>query len=129
MTRINCVPVEELNRKHLAAEYYELPRIFTMVHNLLEKGKDPAKSDIPKAYVLGTGHMKFFYNKLAWLAGRYAELHIEMRVRGMNPKPLDNLLVGIPTHLLNDWVPTKNAMELNRKRLKEREMTMKSTAK
>ena len=30
MTRINCVPVEELHQKHLVAEYRELPRVFRL---------------------------------------------------------------------------------------------------
>ena len=129
MTRINCIPVQELNRRHLTAEYYELPRIFTSVRNLLEKGKDPAEVDMPKEYVLGTGHMKFFYNKLGWLAARYADLHIEMRARGMNPSPIQALLLDLPEHLIQQWEPTKKAMKLNRERIAEREKTMKSTAK
>lgn len=55
MTRINCVPVEELTDKHLLAEYRELPRIFNLAR---------AVEDAPTEYVLGTGHMKFFYDKL-----------------------------------------------------------------
>ena len=31
MTRINCVPVEELTDKHLGAEYRELPRLFGQI--------------------------------------------------------------------------------------------------
>ncbi len=30
MTRINCVPVEELSGPHLVAEYRELPRVFAL---------------------------------------------------------------------------------------------------
>lgn len=30
MTRINRIPVEELSRQHLVAEYRELPRVFAL---------------------------------------------------------------------------------------------------
>jgi len=60
MTRINCIPVEELHNKHLLVEYRELPRVFTLAHNAIEKGR----WESPAAYVLGAGHVKFFYNKL-----------------------------------------------------------------
>ena len=33
MTRINCIPVEELSTPHLIAEYRELPRVFALAHN------------------------------------------------------------------------------------------------
>lgn len=40
MTRINCVPVEELSGPHLVAEYRELPRVFA----LAEKAAAPSRS-------------------------------------------------------------------------------------
>lgn len=84
MTRINLVEPQQLTDKHLMAEYRELPRIFTAVLKLQEQGKTPADVDIPDHYVLGKGHMKFFYNKIAWLRDRYARLHHELQERGFD---------------------------------------------
>ncbi len=82
MTRINLVHPTQLTNKHLMAEYRELPRIFTAVSKL--EGKKPTDVSIPARYVLGTGHMKFFYNKLSWLLARYEELYDELIKRGYN---------------------------------------------
>lgn len=116
MTRINCIPVQELHDKHLLAEYRELPRIFKLAR---------VCNDAPKKYVLGKGHVKFFYDKLYYLYKRHEKLCEEMRKRGFT--------VNYPTHyyvsfkdlnkapmLWNDWQPTQEAMELNRQRIQER---------
>ena len=82
MTRINLVEPHQLTDKHLMAEYRELPRIFTAVLKLQAQGKTPADVVIPDHYVLGTGHMKFFYNKISWLIDRYSNLFQELTARG-----------------------------------------------
>lgn len=63
MTRINSSinPTDQ----HLIAELRELPRIFTSVNKRLTLNK--TFDDIPKEFVLGLGHCKFFYNKLDFL--------------------------------------------------------------
>ena len=83
MTRINLLHPEQLSDKHLMAEYRELPRIFTAVRKLIAQGKTPADIDIPSSYVLGTGHVKFFYNKCIWLYDRFERLASELRRRGV----------------------------------------------
>ena len=82
MTRINLVEPHQLTDKHLMAEYHELPRIFTAVLKLQAQGKTPADVDIPENYVLGKGHMKFFYDKISWLRSRYINLYDELKARG-----------------------------------------------
>lgn len=82
MTRINLVEPHQLTDKHLMAEYRELPRIFTAVLKLQEQGKTPDDVDIPDHYVLGQGHMKFFYNKVFWLEKRYESLYMGLKQRG-----------------------------------------------
>lgn len=78
MTRINLVDPSHLTDKHLMAEYRELPRIFTAVLKLQEQGKTPCDVDIPESYVLGKGHVKFFYNKIGWLRLRYERIRNEL---------------------------------------------------
>lgn len=123
MTRINCVPVEELTRQHLIAEYRELPRVFRLVRKSQQKGEQLHTIDIPPDYVLGKGHLKFFYDKLYWLAKRHQQLVNEMIKRGYKPqftealwetyRDLDNWWWG-------DWTPTERALTINRQRIFER---------
>lgn len=120
MTRINCIPVEDLHVKHLVAEYRELPRTFTLAKNFYER-KD--SSLIPKQYTLGTGHVKFFYDKLGYLAERHKQLVNEMLRRGYNPTFTDDLkqsFVDIPSKYWNNWVPTQKAIDENLERINQR---------
>lgn len=122
MTRINLVPPEELSRQHLVAEYRELPRIFALVRAAQGKGLKPASLKAPATYVLGRGHMLFFYDKCQFLLQRQKSLIHEMRRRGYEPKfdRPDDLIVGLDPHWLGDYEPTTEAMALNRARIKER---------
>lgn len=102
MTRINLLEPHQLTDKHLMAEYRELPRVFTAVLKLQDQGKVPSDIDIPERYVLGKGHIKFFYNKLEWLRLRYVELSAELGKRGYN---LDNVLFSAVCHSTTDLEP------------------------
>jgi hypothetical protein len=122
MTRINCVPPSELHDKHLAAEYYELPRVFSLVRKAIEKGVDPADIPAPENYTLGTGHVKFFYTRLGYCLKRQAQIVAELLRRKKKPdiRRLEKLVAGIPEELFNDWEPDEAAMAINRQRLEER---------
>lgn len=122
MTRINCVPVEELTDKHLVAEYRELPRIAKQAYKAYLR--NPGQ-DLPPTYRLGKGHVKFFYDKGAWLAQRHLNLVSEMLNRGFT--------VNYPTYPIQyhyarwrkDWTPTEEDMIVNRQRIKDRLENMK----
>lgn len=121
MTRINCIPFQELTSQHLVAEYRELPRIFGLVERTLTKGS--AIDNLPREYVLGTGHCKFFYNKLGYLTDRHQGLVKEMLSRGYKPQFTGSLKESykhIPEKFYGDWKPDSKAMEINRARIKER---------
>lgn len=122
MTRINCIPPNELTGQHLVAEYRELPRVFALVRAAIKRGEKPEDPRNPSEYRLGTGHVRFFYSRLGYLAKRQASLVKEMRARGYQPQ-YDNiidLLDGIPAEWLQDWTPTPQAIALNKARIKER---------
>lgn len=121
MTRINCVPPSELSRQHLVAEYRELPRLFGLARRAAARGESPEDPRNPRQYTLGKGHVRFFYNKLRWLATRQESLIIEMRSRGYNPsftEPPD--LSCMDPAWLGDWEPSSAALALNRSRIAER---------
>lgn len=122
MTRINCVPVEELTDKHLGAEYRELPRLFTQVQKAIERGESPCDKRNPREYRLGKGHTRFFYDKIAWLYDRHIQLAKECERRGRKvnyPRPPE-WVFNIPNEWWCEWQPTPEAMELNRQRIKDR---------
>jgi deoxyribonuclease (pyrimidine dimer) len=119
MTRINCVPVEELRDKHLIAEYRELPRVFKLASAAVERNDDPNK--YPQEYTLGTGHVKFFYTRLLWLSQRFQEIRTEMLKRGWKPQFSETpVFPNIPQTWYQSWTPTEQAIEINRQRIKER---------
>lgn len=117
MTRINLIPPQELNSRHLVAEYRELPRVFALIRRWQESG---CPGDIPETYRMGTGHVRFFYDKASWLAQRQRLLIGEMRRRGMTPN------FGDPEELLADirdegqirfWAPTPEEIRINQERI------------
>ena len=121
MTRINCVPVEELHNKHLLAEYRELPRIFKQARPYTKR------DNVPNQYKMGAGHVLFFYDKLLWLYKRQTELVKELLSRDFKITFVNTqeLLEASPfEHLYNDWTPTEEAMEINRQRIRERLIAM-----
>ena len=121
MTRINCVPPKELHKKHLVAEYHEITRVFGLVRKLLESGKEPADCGAPDHYVLGTGHVRFFYTRLAWIQNRIADLALEMDSRGVKARVelIRGIADGIPEKYFGQWEPSDTDIALNRERLAE----------
>jgi hypothetical protein len=119
MTRINCVPVSELCRQHLVAEYRELPRVYALARMALQRNEKP--EDHPSQYNLGKGHVRFFYSRLAYVASRHQALVDEMLSRGYVVNfPSVPDLKGWPPDWLRDWRPDEQALEHNRARIKER---------
>lgn len=119
MTRINCIPVEELTDKHLLAEYRELPRLFALVLQAQQRGEVISDKRNPTKYVLGAGHVRFFYPRLGYISKRFHELVAACKDRGWNinhDKLPDNHRF-IEKAWFGDWTPTKEAIELNRERI------------
>ena len=112
MTRINVgIPPAELVNKHLLAEHREIKRI----PNCISKGKY-SMNGIPNRFKLGTGHVKFFYDKLLYLKNRYWKLYIECIKRGFNVQNYSSAWDNVPQELMNDYQPTY----MDRKIIKER---------
>ena len=116
MTRINIgIPPAELVNQHLIAEHREIKRI----PNCIAKGKYNMDG-IPDKFKLGTGHVKFFYNKLLYLKNRYIKLYVECVKRGFNVKYYIGAWDSVPKELMNDYQPTDIDREIIRERINER---------
>jgi deoxyribonuclease (pyrimidine dimer) len=120
MTRINCIPPSELTGKHLVAEYRELPRVFKLMKAAQDRGESVDDSRNPVKYVLGLGHVRFFYDKGLYLLNRQQSLIDEMLKRDYRPSytnPTELLPNNLDPMRMQDWVPTDEAMALNRERI------------
>ncbi len=118
MTRINLISPQELSDQHLLAEMRELPRIFTHVE------KYGVAKDIHEKFCLGTGHVKFFTNKLNYLAIRYNELVNEWENRGFNWSYNTNYFIEANRYLMDinqiPWRPSSEEIVLSRSRIQEK---------
>ena len=112
MTRINsAISPKSLTDQHLLAELRELPRIFTAVLNRVNTNKK--FNDIPSKFTLGSGHVKFFYNKCKFLDERHKSLRQEYFERYNKEYNFDYLRIsGIPDYLYGDHIPTPEEKNL-----------------
>ena len=99
----------------MLAEHRELTRI----PNAVAKGKFHLKGQ-PTEYKLGEGHVRFFFNKMAFLKKRYGALHAECRVRGFNVTYIWPQELSTDPALWLDYIPTEQALATNRQRIEER---------
>lgn len=114
MTRINVIAPRNLLDQHLFAEYRELPRVFSLARAAI--GRDVKA---PKNYTMGTGHVKFFYDKTPWLAQRHTAIVTELLKRGYDLKRTD-ALVPVEGYPPSDWSPSPADVEVNMERLRLR---------
>lgn len=127
MTRINLIHVQELADQHLMAEYRELPRVFGAVRKHVMNNKTPINFKISPVYLLGTGHVTFFYDKLLFLKNRHADIVEECLRRGFNIANVEvNDISDIPVQWCNDYTPATIEIDMSRERIKEK-LVMKPT--
>ena len=119
MTRINLVPVEELCNQHLFAEYREMPRMISYLERSLASGKP---LNIPNTFCLGTGHVKFFYDKFMFLHLRHITIVDELLLnRDYNLTNISsNIFQCVPNIYYNNWTPTDKDIAISRARIQEK---------
>ena len=116
MTRINVgIKPKELVDKHLMAEHREIKR----VPNCVSKGRYSMVGQ-PDKFTLGTGHVKFFYDKLLYLKNRYEQLYAECKRRNFNVTYYGDAWSQVPQELMNDYEPTDEDRKIIRERIAER---------
>lgn len=124
MTRINLEHPSLLCNAHLIGEWYENPRVASILIKKNGKtGKIPSKFTVRtnKNPLGGRGHVTFFYNKLAWLRDRYLMLMEEMTKRGYSATDNWKVEIFFPeyTHLFGEWEPSGDDISLSRTRISE----------
>lgn len=130
MTRINTgIRAFELTDQLLMAECREILRVPNMAFKWLKRHPICDHSSLPEVFSLNTGHVRFFYNKLAYIESRYADLHSELLFRKYNVKFYDifNSFTNDDDllELYNDYDETPNDRLIVSLRIKERLETTK----
>ncbi|WPK35384.1 endonuclease [Escherichia phage AV115] len=121
MTRINLTLVSELTDQHLMAEYRELPRVFGAVRKHVQNGKRVKDFKISPIFILGTGHVTFFYDKLEFLRLRQIELIAECLKRGFKIKDTTvQDISDMPAEFRNNYVPSEASIAISQARLDEK---------
>lgn len=119
MTRINCgINPIELTKEHLLAEHREIKRI----PNCILSGRFNLNG-IPDTFTLGTGHVKFFYNKLKYLYHRYLLIYNECKQRKYNVEDYSNAFIKVMNkypELSNNYIETIQDRNLLIERITER---------
>lgn len=64
-------------------------------------------SGIPDRFTLGTGHVKFFYNKLGYLKSRYHKIYNECVSRSCNVQYYGSAFDGVPVSLMDEYSHTE----------------------
>lgn len=127
MTRINAgIPPKDLHYKHLLAELREIKRIPNALHRANLR-------NLPKLFCLGTGHVRFFYDKGYYTHLRYMSLRSEALRRGYNVSDYSGnwnvYKLKKYIHLYNDWIPTKESKILITERINGRIKNFKTKNK
>jgi hypothetical protein len=121
MTRINTgIYAKELPDKLLLAELREIKRI----PNLIRQGKYNMKGQ-PSEFTLGTGHVKFFYDKLQYLLDRYNSLRWEALYRGFKVSDWTEAWEGVPEELMNNYTETNRDRQMLIERIREKGFELK----
>lgn len=121
--RINVVPVELLADAHLRAEYREILMAPHFYHKCDKPYVGFDRSLISKRYTLNKGHAYMWFDKMGYIMKRHFKLEDEMIKRGFKVREEDRLtpkLLGVPQRDMNDFIPTKEDMQVNVERIMER---------
>lgn len=124
MARINSnIDPKQLHRLHLIAEYREITMVpAALRRSLRTKDIGVILRSIPRKFTLNSGHVKFFYDKMVFLQGRFDTLVKEMEFRGyttdISRKEAFN---GLPHEFYNNWESSRDddAIVLDRIRLRK----------
>ena len=117
MTRVNLIDPELLSDQHLLAEYREIPRVITGAENASASSMKGRNTE----YRMGTGHVKFFYDKLDFIKHRHGLLVCEMVKRGLNAT------IHLDSSSGSWWAPSRDEMQVNKDRIIERLSDSKQT--
>ena len=113
MVRVNLISPSKLSDQHLIAEYNEILMLVGYAR------KHPELMGIPESYRLGTGHIKFFKNKIGYLKKRHELIKTEMARRNFSANKTV-FLKGFGEEYFCEWKPGKKDFEVIKARISEK---------
>lgn len=75
----------------------------------------------PTQFTLGTGHVKFFYDKIGYLKSRYESIYLECKNRGFNITYFGSAFDNIDSSMMKNYMPTDIDREIIKGRLVEKD--------
>lgn len=118
MTRINsAIPVKYLTDEMLLAEHREIKRLPSVLSKAIQCN---SVSKVPNKFCLGTGHVKFFLNKMLFIFNRYKIIKDECELRKFNITDYSSNFLNIDDKYMNDYTPTEGEYSLLKERITER---------
>ena len=129
MTRLNIIGLSQLTDQHLFSEWREIKMVpKALARSLKARDAKDVLESIPDEFVLGKGHVSFFYNKGRYLNHRYNALTQELASRGVrysaNAKlDPEGTYARLGHHFNLGYAPTEEARRLIHVRIHERIMT------
>ena len=119
MTRINsAINVKRLTDEHLLAEHREIKRLPHVLPNC-------RRGPLPDRFVLGTGHVRFFLDKMRFTLNRYNDIRRECLERGFAVDDFSDNWNDLPEECRGDYRVTKKEEELLVERISERLLNSK----
>jgi deoxyribonuclease (pyrimidine dimer) len=123
MTRINAdIDPKTLHRRHLIAELREITMVPAALKRALRtKSKNEILESISEKFTLGSGHVRFFYDKQRFLMERFMKLTEEMRRRGYAPDHGRVMaFIGFDKEFNKNWAASSEDNQLVQARIDER---------
>ena len=118
MTRINsAVAPKHLTDEHLLAEHREIKRLPACLQKAIKSG---SIKRVPNQFVLGTGHVLFFLNKMKFIRNRYLAIYQECLNRGFIVQSYIDNWDGLDPEYDQDYKPTETERDLLVQRISER---------
>ncbi|MGV8161779.1 MAG: pyrimidine dimer DNA glycosylase/endonuclease V [Candidatus Nanoarchaeia archaeon] len=112
VVRVNIIDPSALADQHLIAEYDEI----LMLLGYIKRYPEIKDGEIPRKYLLGTGHIRFFKDKVLYLKKRHELLKKEMKRRGFATNITINLEEFKAEHK-QDWTPDEEDKKIIKERI------------
>lgn len=118
MTRINsAISVKRLTDEMLLAEHREIKRLPSVLSKAIQCN---SINNVPNKFCLGTGHVKFFLNKMLFIFNRYKAIKNECILRKFNITDYSSNFLNIDNQYMNDYIPTNDEYNLLKERIMKR---------
>lgn len=109
MTRVNAhIPPYVLSDQHLMAEHREIVRLAKQSHTYWTWSK---REPLPESFRMGTGHVRYFFDKIDYIADRYTLLYEECLARGFNVQDYSEAFANPHPNAVGNYKPNAETIK------------------